>query len=423
MGGWKARHTVLSILFITWIVSHMDRMVMTIAIPYIAKDFGLTPVAMGGVMSAFFAGYALSQIPGGLLADRIGARRLMAGALTWWSAFTAFTGWAGSLPAMLAIRTLFGIGEGVFPGGYFKSVAYWFPVKERATANAFVLSSNALGPALASLFMAAIMIHVGWRNVFLIMFIPGMILAVLIWIFVADSPDRSPRVSQRELDEIRGDDPVVQVPGGKRVTFAEIIRLPIVWQLLFIWFAFDITLWGFVSWMPTYLVNVRGFTMVKMGLAMALPFLAGAVGIVIGGYFSDKFFSHRRRTLFILSGLMGAFFLYLTYTVSSAGMAVAFQTCAGFFMMLAMGAFWGIPITVLPKEVMGASSATINFGGQVAGFISPIAIGFLVQSFGGSFNPAFMFLIAGTLAAILVTLTLKEDMGVKGGVSRTSGVQ
>jgi MFS family permease len=111
---------VVVILFLTWVVSYMDRMVMSVAIPYIAKDFNLSPVAMGGVMSAFFAGYALCQIPGGLLADRFGARRLMVTALVWWSAFTAITGAVGSLTSMLVVRVFFGIGEGLFPGGSFK---------------------------------------------------------------------------------------------------------------------------------------------------------------------------------------------------------------------------------------------------------------------------------------------------------------
>ena|SRR5579859_7070874 len=88
----KARHTVLSVLFATWIVSHMDRMAMSVALPYIAADFHLSSIESGALMSAFFAGYAISHIPGGVLADLFGSRKVATIAMLWWSAFTALTG-------------------------------------------------------------------------------------------------------------------------------------------------------------------------------------------------------------------------------------------------------------------------------------------------------------------------------------------
>src|SRR5690349_8670127 len=112
---WQARHTVLSILFATWIVSYLDRIVMSVAIPYIAADYHLSPLAMGIVMSVFFAGYSISQIPGGVLADKFGVRKVATLAMLWWSVFTAATGAAGNLTQMLIIRFVFGLGEGVFP--------------------------------------------------------------------------------------------------------------------------------------------------------------------------------------------------------------------------------------------------------------------------------------------------------------------
>ena len=110
---WKYRYTALFALFMIWIVSYMDRMAMATAIPYIAKEFNLTPVTMGGVMSAFFIGYATFQIPGGILADKFGPRRVMTAAILWWSVFTFFTGMVHNLFNMMWIRVVFGVGEGV----------------------------------------------------------------------------------------------------------------------------------------------------------------------------------------------------------------------------------------------------------------------------------------------------------------------
>jgi sugar phosphate permease len=406
---WKARYTVLTVLFFGWLVAYMDRMVISVAMPYIAKDLNLGPLEMGTVLSAFFLGYALCQIPGGMLADKFGSRKLMTVALIWWSAFTAFTGWVGSLTSILIIRLVFGMGEGFYPGGYFKSLAQWFPPKERATANGLAVSSNLLGPAIAPLVVVGLMGHFGWRTVFYLMFIPGIIMAIVIFIYVKDSPDESSRVSPQELDEIKEDEANIQALGGEKVTFLNLIKLPILWQLFLTVFLFSITSLGFLMWLPTYLVKVRGFALLKMGIAASLPFFAGTIAMAIGGYISDKKFSRHRRLLFILSELLGGFFLYMTYTVESADTAVVYNTLVGFWLAFAFAVFWGFPLTILPKEVMGASAATVNFAAQAAGFISPTVIGYLVKRSAGGFDSAFTFLIAGAVGSVLTILTIRKS--------------
>ena len=175
----KKRHIILGLLFLTWTLSYMDRMVMTVAIPYIAKEFELTPVSMGIVMSAFFAGYALFQVPGGMLADKFGARKTMITPLL----VVYVTASNGTLQALSTsyCPSSFGIGEASFPGGSWKTLSNWFPKKERATANGIMMSSNALGPAIAPLFVVGVMTVFGWRSVFLFLVIPGIIIAALLW--------------------------------------------------------------------------------------------------------------------------------------------------------------------------------------------------------------------------------------------------
>lgn len=185
---WKSRYTAVSIVFLIWLVSYLDRMVMSVAIPYIGMEFFLTPVEMGFVMSAFFAGYALCQIPGGILADKFGAQKVMMAGIFWWSIFTGVTGLVGSFTTMILARIVFGIGEGITPSGTWKTLATWTPVKERGFANSIMLSTNALGPAIAPLFVVAIMAALGWRYAFYLLVIPGLILCFLIWKFLPDNP-------------------------------------------------------------------------------------------------------------------------------------------------------------------------------------------------------------------------------------------
>jgi sugar phosphate permease len=404
----KKRNIVLGILFIAWTVSYMDRMVMTVAIPYIAKDFNLTPLAMGVVMSSFFAGYALFQIPGGLLADKYGPKKVMAVAITWWSAFTLLTGMATTLTGMLIIRFLFGLGEALFPGGSWKTISTWFPKKERATANSIMMSSNALGPAIAPLFVVGIMAAFSWRSVFYFLFIPGLIVVGLIWFFVKDNPAESKMVSPEELEVIQDKSAEKEGSFTKKLTFKDIIKLPVVWKIFFIWFTFDITFWGFSSWIPSYLVKARGLNLISMGVTASMPFFAGTVGLIVGGFISDKYFVGKRRNLIILSEILGAISLYLTYTTVAQGLAFTYLTLSGFFVCMAFGAIWALPMNILPVNVMGSSSSFINFAGQIAGFISPIVMGLLVQLAGGSFGTAFGFLIIAILVSSVVAFTIRE---------------
>jgi sugar phosphate permease len=404
---WKFRYTVVGILFVTWIVSYMDRMVMSAAIPYIAKEWNLSPSAMGVILSAFFAGYALCQVPGGILADKFGPRRLATIGLVWWSTFTAITGFATSLANMVWIRVAFGIGEGLYPGGALKLISIWFPLKERATANAFMNSSNALGPALAPLFVAVIMAAWGWRTVFYTLFVPGLIMALFIWVYVRDKPSESRHVTEAELAEITSKEPQLGSL-AKKAGFLEVMKVPIIWQCFLIWMLFDVMFWGFVSWLPSYLVRQRGFELVKMGITASLPFFAGTIGLNLGGWISDKFFVGKRKQWIIMANLISALFLYLTYTVESANTAVVFQTFAGLFICMAFAGIWALPMNVIPSSIMGTAGGFINLGGQIAGFCSPMIMGFLIQAAGGKFDTAFMFLMGGAIASSMVALTVNE---------------
>ena len=407
---WKARHTVLSILFIVWIVSFMDRMVMSIAIPYIAVDYDLSPVEMGVVMSVFFAGYSISQIPGGLLADLLGVRRVATIAMLWWSVFTAITGAAANLTQMLIARFVFGLGEGVYPACGFKTIAVWFPKKERATANAIKFAAGPLGAALAPLAVVPIVSYWGWRTVFYCLFLPGVLIALLFWIFIPDKPSESSRVSPEELGEIEESGVVATQNLEKKVNLLKILKEPNVLNCFFVLFTFDIAYWGFTTWLPTYLVKARGFSMVQMGVAASLPEFAGIVGCIFGGWVSDKHFSNNRRVPIVASQLISAFLLYLTFTANSATMLVIYQTLAGLCLNFFFTTFWALPMNTVSKKFMGVTSAFINMAGQIAAFIAPIVVGYLVGAAGGNYNLSFMFLIASLLVSCAIVFTLPSKL-------------
>ncbi len=362
----------------------------------------------GMVLSAFFASYSISQIPGGMLADRFGVRRVATISLLWWSAFTALTGAAANFTHMLLARFIFGLGEGVFPSCVFKTIAVWFPKQERATANAIKMAAGPFGAALAPLFVVGIMSMWGWRHVFYLLFVPGFAIALILWLFIADSPAESKSVDATELSEIdegesNGGGPIAKTSMG------EVMRQPNIVKYFLALFAYDIAYWGFTSWLPTYLVQARGFSMVQMGVAASLPFVAGTVGCILGGWLSDRVLKDSRKLPIIASQLGAALLLFCSYFATSSIVLIACQTMAGFFLNFFFSTFWALPMNSVPRRLMGVASGFINTAGQIAAFISPILIGYLVTIAGGSFGLTFGLLVGSLLASCAIVMTISDS--------------
>lgn len=406
----KTRFSVATILVMGFLVSSIDKVAMSVAIPYVAADLHLSPVAMGAVMSAFFLSYSIAQIPGGLLADRFGARRVATAAMVWWSTFTALTGAITTLSQLIAARFVFGLGEGPYPACAFKTIAQWFPKRERATASSFMFAASFLGAALAPLLVVGIITLWGWREVFFLLFVLGIGMAFVFWRFIPESPSESPSLTAEELAEVTEEqENTVGLAKREPEGLAAILLDPGVIRYFLVMFTFDLAYWGFSSWLPTYLVKARGYSMVEMGIIASLPAFAGTAGCLLAGWMSDRFFSNSRRLPIVLSEWIAAVLLYLTFTATSTAALITFQTLAGFFIMFFFGVFWALPMNTVPARHMGVTGAFINMAGQIAAVTAPLVIGLLVDRSGGRFELTFGFLIACLLVSSLMVLTIPRQ--------------
>lgn len=402
---WKVRYSVLLVLWLCWLFSFLDRMVITIALPFIGEDFNLKATSQGLLLSIFFAGYALFQIPGGMLSDKFGFRRVMSIAIVWWSVFTSLTGFIFTFPLLLIVRFVFGLGEACLPGASYKGIAMYFPSTKRGTATGIQSTVNTLGPALAALAAAAIIGLFGWRAVFIVMGIPGLCVGIYIWFKLKDNPKDHPKMTREELAEL-DEDLDENSPAKKKseVSFKQLLTKPILWQMALIWFFFDITFWGFTSWLPSYLIKEKGLSLMNTGIYSALPYLVGTVAIVLGGYLSDRV-KGNRKWVFIPNALAGGLALFLMFQSSSLTMVIVYQCLAAFFMFLAQGGFWGLVVDTFPAKIMASGSATVNCFGSIAGFISPFLMGYLIES-SGSFNTSFIMMITALVIAAGTALTI-----------------
>lgn len=408
----KAKYRVALVIMVCYLVAWLDRMCISMAIPFMMKDLEFSATAAGSIMGAFFLTYSLFQMPGGIVSDKIGPRKVISGALIWWSAFTAFTGMVSSLTNILTVRFLFGIGEGMFPAPVWKTIGNWFNKKERATANSVILSTVALGPAITPIIMAPIIANFGWRAAFYILGAAGFFCALLSWRYLSDTPRQCRDISPQELAEYEAERAAEAATGDTKLAKASLGQLlasPIIWVLFTVWFTLTIAMYGYMTWLPTYLMKVRGLSLMSAGVAASIPFFFAAIGTGISGWIMDKFFKNNGKVLIIIAELLGAFFLYQFFNVADNTAAQIYQCIAAFFLWMALGAFWSVAVLVIPEHLMGSGSGFVNTGGQFGGFIAPIAIGFMIDYFGGNFASGFNVLIGSTiLSAAIVALFLNN---------------
>ena len=396
----KASTKVGFVLLVCYLVAWLDRMAINMAMPFIATDLKLGPQQVGYVLSAFFASYAICQIPGGILADKLGPRIVVLVALGWWTLFTVGTGVATSLTMLLVTRFLFGIGEGLFPAAVWKVIGVWFTKKNRATANALVLSSIAIGPAITPIALRPVLQDHGWRTVFFVLGGIGALTVVLAWFFIHNSVKSFPGASAREIaahdaDVAAAD--AIPTAEAEPASFGDVLKLRSVWALAFTALAGNITMYGWLNWLPTYLMKVKGLDLKGMAIAASLPFLFGAIGLMASGYISDRFFRGRRKVLVLVCQLLGGIALYgFTQVDGKLGFMVC-QCTAGFLLFMAVGAIWAMPMVILPAKLMGSGSGFINMGGQIGGFLTNIIIGFVIERSGGSYAAGFNVLFSGLI--------------------------
>lgn len=403
---WKHRYTVLLVLILVETMAYMDRKAVFLLLPFMADEFHMSPLAMGLVSSIFSTAYVIAQIPGGLLNDKFGIHRVGSVAILSWSVFLGLTGAATNYVYLLLARFGFGLGHGVyFPASLYKTLAIWFPKKQRATATASVFAFANVGKALAAAVVLSIAATWNWRIAFFVLALPCVLLAVLFWKLVPNNPAESKNISAEELAELEdADEPETTDPSAPKMTLLEILRQPNVMKWFSILFTFEIIAWAFPTWLPIYLVKERGFSTFDMGFTITLASLAGAAGAMAWGWLSDRFFSKRRHLLIIAAQLLAsaaatAMLLATSQMAVMISAIIATLAIAAFF-----PAFWAMPMVALSKKSMGLSSGVINMGGQIAAILAPAVTGLALQLSANDYNWAFGLQIGATLLSLLITV-------------------
>jgi sugar phosphate permease len=404
----KGRWYILLLISVMYLVTYLDRVNISTAAPEIRKEFGFDPVTMGFIFSAFVWAYALFQVPGGWLSDRFGARRVLAGIVTYWSVMTAVTAAAFSSVSFIVVRFLFGVGEaGAFPGAT-RAMQLWYPQNERGFVQGITHSASRLGAAIAPPIVALIIAGgqfagitfpaLGWRAVFLICGVVGLLWAAWWAVSYRNLPEEHPMVNKDELGHIRGfaPDGTIKPPNIQKQTdvpWSTLIRSGNMWAIMCGYFTYVYCLWIFLSWLPSYLVDARHFTLLKVGLFASLPLFAGVIGDTVGGLATDWLLRKTgsakiaRRSVAIV-GLLGcAICIVPAALTEDAYTAVYGLTASMFFLEFTIGPSWAVPMDTGGKY-SGTVSGMMNMAGNFGGALSPIVFGFLAQ--GGNWQAPFI---------------------------------
>jgi sugar phosphate permease len=375
-------------------ITYMDRVVISAAVPTIQKEFGFSLTTMSYIISSFRWGYALFQIPGGWFGDRIGPRRALTIIVTWWSVFTSATALAWGAASMIAIRFLFGMGEaGAFPIAT-RSLSRWMLPAERGFAQGITHAGSRLGAAMTPSLVVLVIANYGWRAAFVMFGMLGLVWSAVWFWYYRDTPAEHASVNPAELQLLTKSLGGARARAAQSVPWKKILASPTLWTLCLMYFCYSYCLAVYLDWFPTYLKNHRGFNLLQMGFYATLPLLAGTAGDLLGGWISDLWAKRTgnlkmaRRGVALFGFLLAAASI-LPATLTTSPTASVWYTCVAFFALeVTVGVSWAIPLDI-GADYAGSVSSVMNTCGNIGGAISPLALAYLVRSY--SWDMPFFF--------------------------------
>jgi sugar phosphate permease len=363
----------LSLLFLAGVVNFLDRTSLSIANTTIRTEMHLSAFQMGWLLSAFSLAYGVAQLPLIGMLDRRGTRAVLGGGLVVWSAAQMLTGFVMSFPMFIALRVLLGAGEAPFYPAGIRSVREWFSTATRGRATGIMSSSQNFGLALAPPVLTAIMLRLGWRQMFIVLGAAGLVVAVA-WIVMHRA---------RRDTEFRQDAP--SQASTPEPAWRLLIRQRTVWGMMLGWGGINYTVWLYLSWLPAYLQQQRDLSLAKTGAVASLPFLAGAMGMLTSGALTDRLARagvpltkvHRRN---IVGGMIvSALSTFLVARSQTTVQAVAGISMALFFIHFAGTSGWGYVQTVSPLRYVASLGALQNFGSFMIASAAPVLTGWLLD--------------------------------------------
>jgi sugar phosphate permease len=406
LGG--KRFYIAVFLFFNLLINYIDRVNLSVAAPVLMKQFHWDAARMGWVFSAYLWTYTIFLIPTGALIDRYGARRVSAIGIALWSAAAMLTGAATGFVTMCLARLFLGIGEvTTFPIAG-KVIRQWYPVKERGFATAIFHSGGHAAPAVAAPVVAWLVIRSGWRGSFVILGALGFVWLAL-WLWKYHEPEECSWLSEQErklILEISGKSSAISQSRGEPVwcVVRRLLRQRTVWGVMLTQGSSTYFSYLFLSWLPVYLVQVRGFHLMKAGVYAAIPYMVAVVVVITCGKISDRMLSAeslrrgKRRTVVIFLLLLCPVVALINVVQSERAILIVLALAMSFNLTsLTLNLALTNDLIDDPR-IAGTVFAMVSTSANLFGLCTPVVTGYIIKAT-GNFSAAF------DLAAIMVILS------------------
>ncbi|GKW36379.1 MULTISPECIES: MFS transporter [Pectobacterium] len=431
----KFRWVVTTLIFFVYTIAAADRANIGVVLPFIRNDFHMSNTEAGALASLFLLAYAIAQIPSGFLYSKFGVRKIFSLSMILTSFATGLVGFSTSILGLKVSRFILGLAEGPLPIGITSTINRWFPSREKGIVTAIFLSAAKFGPVLVPPVCAFILYHYSWHYVFYFFAIPGIFLSVIWYLLVPNTPQESRFCSENEIALIEERDNTATssvntaaqkkaVPARRFTLLDKLIRAKKVtlidnskgifrsWNILGSTLGYFFMM-GIVNvllaWIPTYLMNEKGFSIIKMGMLASAPWIGAVIGNIIGGWCSDRILNKRRKPLMMLSAIATVIMMVILINAPDNAMILGpLLLLTGILFNLGFSAYMVYPMSLTTKDVFPVAGALINTGGQLGGAVCPLIAGYLLDHY--TWGYVFGFMALGSFLCLLVLFTISEPL-------------
>jgi sugar phosphate permease len=407
-GRFKASDRVLLIICLMYLITYIDRVNIGTAAPAMQKELGLSNVELGLAFSAFAYPYAFFQIAGGWLGDRLGPRMTLLICGTIWSAATVLMGFVEGAMSLVAVRFLLGVGEGsAFPTAT-RALSNWMAADRRGFAQGITHSFSRLGNALTPPIVAILITAMSWRGSFIVVGVISFAWVVLWWFYFRDDPRQHKHITEREIAVLPS---VAEIAKRRSVPWRRLLKrmLPVTLTD----FCYGWTLWLFLNWIPSFFLHQYHLNIGKSAIFASGVFFAGVIGDTVGGIVSDRILRRtgsvsKARVSVIVVGFLGAFLCMLPVILVTDLVTVAICLSGAFFFAeLIVAPIWAVPMDIAPQHA-GTASGFMNFGFGLAGMISPVVFGAVIDAT-GRWDLPFVASLGLLLVGAVLALFMRPD--------------
>ncbi|MBK3745327.1 MFS transporter [Paraburkholderia aspalathi] len=410
----KLNLRIVLFCFIAFIINYLDRVNIGYAALHMNADIGLTPYMFGIGAGIFFIGYMLFEVPSNMMLHKFGSRIWIGRIMVTWGIVSCAMAFVQGPTSFYVLRFLLGVAEAGFAPGVLLYLTFWFPAKERGRATALFMTATVLSIVVGAPFSGWLMdageglfgLH-GWQAMFIIEGTPAIILGVITFFYLVDSPEQDTRWLNADerawlLNELAEERKGKQA--DTRHSLREVFRDYRVWLLTIVYMFNGVAIYGVIMWLPQIVRSLGDYSAAQTGLISAIPFAFAAVGLVVISRSSDK--TGERKIHTAISGLFGGILLIASALAPTPLVGLLLLCACAFFLWSYLGVFWTLPTQFLSGAAAAGGLAAINGFAQLGGFAGPYLVGY-VKSTTDSFSLALMTLAVFPIIGFFVCMSLK----------------